>query len=110
MWRCRASAVAVAAPRVDEQDGPPSRHEFLLVEADIVGYVVPRVVRAAVDVDQQGLRPGGSLRVSHHPCLNGRAVADRERAARTQVEGRTVEPAPVAAEPTVGARERSIPS
>ena len=45
-------AVTVAAPRVEQQHRPTSRGQFLVVQVDIICRTVPRVVRAAVDVEQ----------------------------------------------------------
>ena len=72
-------AVAVAAARVDQQDRPALGGERLVVEVHLVGRGVPRVVRAAVDVEQQ--RPRAlALGVADQPGLDLGAVGDGEGA------------------------------
>ncbi len=70
-------AVAVAAARVEQQHRPAARDEFLVVEVHGVGGAVPRVVRAAVDVQQQ--RPGTAAGgIAQQPAGHDRAVGDGE--------------------------------
>src|SRR4029077_5236792 len=69
--------VAVAAARVDQQDGPAPGHELLVVEVHLVGGGVPGVVRSTVEGDEKRARAGGLGR-AHQPGLDHRAVADAE--------------------------------
>ena len=50
-----------------------------MVEVDLVGRAVPGVVRPAVDVEQERLRPG-RVRVADEPAVDDGAVGDRELA------------------------------
>ena len=56
-----------------------------MVEVHLVGCTVPRVVRAAVNVEEQRLWRR-RVRVAHDPAVHDRAVRDRERPLDTRIE------------------------
>ena len=86
-----------------DDDRPASRDELLVVQVHLVGGVVPRVVRAAVDVDEKG--PGTLLLgVADDPAVHLDAVADREGALGVRVALHVGEPVAVVGAHGLGAR------
>ena len=70
-------AVAVAPARIEQQHGPATRCQLLVVEVNLVGGCVPGVVGPAVHVQEQrsGLR---RVRIAHDPAVHDGAVRDGE--------------------------------
>ena len=71
-------SIPVAAARVEQQHGPPGRSEHLVVEVLRVGRPRPRVVRAAVDVQQQRRRAVDVL-AAQDPAVDRPPVRRGER-------------------------------
>src|SRR5215470_2682327 len=75
-------SVSVAGSRVEQEDRPALGCKFLVVDVDLIGGAVPRVVRSAVYIQKQWLRTRGSG-VTNQPALHERAVGNRELALLT---------------------------